>query len=49
MINFYKSEDTIYVIPAISFWYDTGYYTNEISYLSLEISWIKWTISIKIK
>jgi hypothetical protein len=49
MINFYKSEDTIYVIPTISFWYDTSYYTNKISYLSLEISWIKWTISIKIK
>ena len=49
MINFYKSEDTIYIIPAISIWYDNSYYKNEISYLSLEISWIKWTISIKIK
>jgi hypothetical protein len=49
MINFLKSEDTIFIIPTISLWYDTNYYTNEISDLSLDISWIKWTISIKIK
>jgi len=49
MINFYKIEDTIFIIPALSIWYDTSYYTNEISDLSLDISWIKWTISIKIK
>jgi predicted glycosyltransferase len=29
MLNLYKNEDTIYLIPAISFWYDTSYYTNK--------------------
>jgi hypothetical protein len=49
MINIYKNEDTIFLIPTISIWYYTNYYTNKIDSLSLEISWIKWTISIKIK
>jgi hypothetical protein len=49
MINFYKSEDTIYIIPAISFWYDYNYYSEGLSDLTFEISWIKWTLSIKIK
>ena len=49
MIKFYKNENIIYIIPTISFFHDTDYYTKKNDYIFFEISWIKWTISIKIK
>lgn len=42
MIKIYNICDTIYLTPAFSIYYDNIDF-------NIELSWIKWTISIRLK
>ena len=42
-INIITLHNTLYPIPTIRFWYETGYY------FSIELLWFKWGIEFTIK
>jgi hypothetical protein len=42
MVKIYNICDTIYLTPCLSIYYDNLEF-------NIELSWIKWTISVKLK
>ena len=44
----YKDYNNFYIIPTIRFYYDK-YFDGALSFLHLEIVWLKWSIGIKLK
>lgn len=48
MIEIVKEENVFHITPCARFFYDLEF-DNQLSFFYLEFSWIKWTLSIKLK